>query len=281
VGALPALVEDQTGTADAFESLARAIMTTDTRPKWAAAGCQIDGHEVRLLGCAKGAGMIHPQMATMLAFVVSDVEINAALAQRALAEVAARTFNSVSVDGDTSTNDTLFLLANGASGAPPIRSAGSKYRLFVDALDNVCKALAFSIVADGEGATRLAEIEVRGAPSDPVAAQVARTIATSPLVKTAIAGADPNWGRILAAAGRTPSSNRVPLDFSKSEIQIAGIVVCRRGSAHPFDENAAHEAMLQQHVPITLDLKSGRGRATVWTCDFTDEYVRINTAYRT
>ena len=278
---IPDLIKSQTRSAEAYEGLARAIITTDTRPKWADALCRIDGQEVRLLGCAKGAGMIHPQMATMLAFVVSDAAISPPLAQRALAEVAGRTFNSVSVDGDTSTNDTLILLANGASGSRAIRSAGPDYRAFVAALESVCKDLALAIVADGEGATRVAEIQVRGAASDAMASKVAHTIATSPLVKTALAGADPNWGRILAAAGRTSWPKRVSFDFSKAEIQLGGIVVCRRGSAFPFDESAAHQAMLEQYVPIVFDLKNGPGRATVWTCDFTDDYIRINTAYRT
>ena len=281
LGALPGLVKDQLGSPGAFESVARAIMTTDTRPKWAAADYEIGGQQVRVLGCTKGAGMIHPNMATMLAFVVSDATISASAAQRALAEVAARTFNAISVDGDTSTNDTLILLANGASGCRAVRPGGRDYGLFVEALERVCKALALAIVADGEGATRVAEIEVRGAASDALATQVARTIATSPLVKTALAGADPNWGRILAAAGRTSWPKRDSFDFSKTEIRLGGIVVCRRGSAHPFDESAARQAMLEQYVPIVLDLKKGPGRARVWTCDFTNEYVRINTAYRT
>ena len=278
--AIPNLVGDQAGSPEAFTALAKAIMTTDTRPKWAAALCKIGGQEARLLGCAKGAGMIHPQLATMLAFVVSDVAISPPLAQRALRDVVTRTFNCVSVDGDTSTNDTLILLANGASGSRPIRSTGDDYRVFVEALESVCKHLALAIVADGEGATRVAEIEVRGLTSDALAAQVARSIATSPLVKTALAGADPNWGRILAAAGRTPLAKSVSLDFSNAEIRLGGIIVCRRAMAYPFDENAAHQAMLQQQVPIVLDLKSGPGRATVWTCDFTEGYIQTNTEYR-
>jgi len=279
--AIPRLVTDQTGSAEAYHGAARAIMTTDTRPKWSAASCRIGTKPVRVAGCAKGSGMIHPQMATMLAFVVTDAAINPALAQRALAEVTARTFNSVTVDGDTSTNDTLILLANGAAGAPAIRTAGRDYDRFLAALERVCKDLALAIVADGEGASRVAEIEVRGAPSDEVAGRVAHTVAGSPLVKTAIAGADPNWGRILAAAGRAPLARGIRLETARAEIRIGGVTVCRRGQAFPFDESAAHQKMKAQYVPIVVDLKSGRGRATVWTCDFTAEYVRINTAYRT
>ena len=279
--ALPELVANQSGSSEAFEAAARAIMTTDTRPKWAAGTCKINGEEARLLGCAKGSGMIHPNMATMLAFVVTDAAISPPLAQRALSEVVTRTFNSISVDGDTSTNDTLILLARGAAGSGAIRSGGPAYQAFLSALERVCKQLALAIVADGEGASRIAEIEVRGVASDGIAVQIARTIATSPLFKTALAGADPNWGRILAAAGRTPWPKGNPPNFSKAEIRLGGIAVCRRGSALPFDEDIAHELMLQQHVPIMLDLKSGPGQATVWTCDFTNEYIRINTAYRT
>ncbi|HUI43321.1 MAG TPA: bifunctional glutamate N-acetyltransferase/amino-acid acetyltransferase ArgJ [Terriglobia bacterium] len=281
VGAVPGLVKSQAGSPEAHAGVARAIMTTDTRAKWAAASCRIGKKEVRVLGCAKGAGMIHPQMATMLAFVVTDAALSPMQAQRALERAAATTFNTVSVDGDTSTNDSLILLANGTAGNPIIRSAGVHLRQFVKALESVCRELALAIVADGEGATRVAEIEVRGSPSEALAAHVARTVASSALVKTALAGADPNWGRILAAAGRAFWPKRVSLDYSKVEIRVAGILVCRQGQAHPFDEAAAHKKMLERYVPIVLDFKSGSGRATVWTCDFTADYVRINASYRT
>ncbi len=278
--AVPSLVSNLESTTDAYHSAARAIMTTDARPKWSAATCRVDGKEVRVLGCAKGAGMIHPQMATMLAFVVTDAALSWPVAARLLREVAGRTFNSVTVDGDTSTNDTLILLANGAAGAPPIRRAGPDLERFTRALESVCRDLALMIVCDGEGASRVAEIEVRGVASDAVAAVIARTIAGSPLVKTAFTGADPNWGRILAAAGRTPLPRGVAFDPASAEIRLAGITVCRRGQSHPFDEAAAHHKMLERHVPVIVDFKSGPGRATVWTSDFTTEYVRINSSYR-
>src|SRR5262249_51528387 len=150
-----------------------------------------------------------------------------------------------------------------------------------EVVETICRDLALAIVADGEGATRVAEIEVRGAPSDALAADVARTIASSPLVKTALAGADPNWGRILAAAGRTPLPPRPPVNPGRADIRLAGVVVCKGGSYHPFDEAAVHAKMLGQYVPITVDLKNGHGHAVVWTCDLTADYVRINTAYRT
>jgi len=280
IAAAPWLVSGQVSTANAYESVARAIMTTDARPKWSAASFRVGGKEVRVLGCAKGAGMIHPQMATMLAFVVTDAALSRPVVARLLRDVAIRTFNSVTVDGDTSTNDTLILLANGASGAQPIRSAGADLLRFTRALESVCRHLALAIVSDGEGARRVAEIEVRGVVSDSAAAAIARTIACSPLVKTAIAGADPNWGRILAAAGRAQLPKRVAFDPSRAEIRLAGMTVCRRGQAHPFDEDAAHQKMLERHLPIVVDFKAGRGRATVWTCDFNEEYVRINSSYR-
>ncbi len=275
--AVPGLARAMAAAPGAFSQLTRAIMTTDTRPKWAAASCRIGGKRVRLLGCAKGAGMIHPQMATMLAFVLTDAAAQSRVLQRALREVVGRTFNSITIDGDTSTNDTLLLLANGASGALRVARKGRGYRRFVLALEKVCRALALAIVADGEGAKRVIEIEVRGAPSSRAAERVARTIASSPLVKTALAGADPNWGRILAAAGRAG----VLFDPARVEVRLAGMTVCQRGREHPFNERAAHRRLLRLYVPIVVDLKCGRGWACIWTCDFTADYVRINASYRT
>ncbi len=312
LNALPAVARVQRSSAATFATLTRAIMTTDTRPKWAAAICRIGGQRVRLLGCAKGAGMIHPQMApptaTMLAFVLTDAAMRPALLQRALNEVVGRTFNAITIDGDTSTNDTLLVLANGASPAPRISAENGHYRRFVVALESVCRELALRIVADGEGARRVVEIEVRGAPSDHAAEQVARTIAGSPLVKTALAGADPNWGRILAAVGRTPLPKNQTFDPARVEIRVAGLLVCRGGQEHPFSERIAHRRLLAPYVPIVVDLGcqaknkrvpdpgvarmgvrlrpndrawKGQGTARIWTCDFTADYVRINASYRT
>jgi glutamate N-acetyltransferase / amino-acid N-acetyltransferase len=260
-----------------FEQVARAIMTTDTRPKWAAATCRIGGKQVRLVGCAKGSGMIHPNLATMLSFVLTDATVSPAVLARSLRTATGSTFNSISVDGDTSTNDTLAVLASGQSGAPEIGAGGQDNQKFTRALEEVCRSLALLIVGDGEGAQRVIEIEVRGAPSDRAADQIARTIANSSLVKTAFAGADPNWGRILAAAGRAG----VSFNFERVDVWLAGIPVCRRGREHPFDERLAHEKMLAKRVPVRVDLRSGPGRARMWTCDFTQEYVHINAAYRT
>lgn len=275
--AIPALTLARGAEPGAFEQVARAIMTTDTRPKWTSATCRIGGKQVRVLGCAKGSGMIHPNMATMLSYILTDAAISPALLTRALREVTGPTFNSITVDGDSSTNDTLAILANGQSGARKITSRGGDYNRFVSALRNACESLALAIVEDGEGAQRVIEIEVRGARSDRAADQIARTIANSSLVKTAFAGADPNWGRILAAAGRSG----INFDFERVDIWLAGIPVCRRGREHPFDERTAHEKMLAKHVPVTVDLRSGKGHARIWTCDFTQEYVHINASYRT
>jgi glutamate N-acetyltransferase / amino-acid N-acetyltransferase len=280
IAGLSGLAKSAENSPEAFDGAARAIMTTDTRPKWAAASCRIGGVPVNLLGFAKGSGMISPHLATMLAFVVTDAAISRPLAHRALQAVSGRTFNCVTVDGDTSTNDTLILMGNGASGARLIRTVESDYERFLGTLGSVCKELALSLVADGEGATRVAEIEVRGAPTDEIATQVARTIANSPLVKTALAGADPNWGRILCAAGYAPLPKRMLFDLAHPDIRLAGITVCRAGQACAIDENALHQKMLAEHVPIIVDFKQGKGQAAVWTCDFTGEYVRINSAYR-
>jgi glutamate N-acetyltransferase/amino-acid N-acetyltransferase len=275
--AIPQLAQSRSSGAAAFEQFTHAIMTTDTRPKWAAAKCRIGGEKVRILGCAKGSGMIEPNMATMLGFLATDAAISPTLLSKGLRTVVSSTFNAITVDGDTSTNDTVTLLANGESGARKISSENGDYGHFCAALEVVCRSLALAIVADGEGAERVIEIEVRGATSDRAADKIARTIANSPLVKTAFAGADPNWGRILASAGRSG----VSFEPNSVDIHVAGICVCRRGREHAFDERVAHRKMLAKYVPVIVDLHAGRGAARVWTCDFTAEYVRINASYRT
>jgi glutamate N-acetyltransferase/amino-acid N-acetyltransferase len=286
--AAPGLAKSLAFSPRAFDGLTRAMMTTDTRPKRAAASCRIGGSAgektARVAGCAKGAGMIHPNMATMLSFVVTDAAVAPDVLDCALREVANRTFNCITVDGDSSTNDTLLVLANGASGANKITEAdGADYKNFVAALEEVCKTLAIGIVEDGEGATHLVQIEVRGAPNDAAAKKVAETIALSALVKTAIAGADPNWGRILAAAGRSG----VPFNPDHAEIWLGGMKMYgpAKGASYsialPLDERAAHKRLQKKDVPIAIDLHAGSGAARMWTCDFTKEYVRINASYRT
>src|SRR5207244_7162779 len=275
--ALPSLTQNRRPSARSFVELSLAICTTDTRPKTASASFKMAGKRIHLVGCAKGAGMIHPNMATTLAFVVTDAAISPSLLQRSLRDVTSRTFNSISVDGDTSTNDTLLVLANGAAGTPSISNGSKAHRQFAASLEEVCGSLAQQIVADGEGAQRVIEIEVRGARTESAARKIAETIATSPLVKTAFAGADPNWGRIFAAAGRSG----VKFDPSLVEITMAGIKVLKRGQPLDFNERAASNKLLTAHVPIVVHLHAGQSSAKYWTCDFTAEYVRINASYRT
>jgi len=275
--ALPMLARNRRPSARSFAELSLAICTTDTRPKTASSSFRMSGKRIHLIGCAKGAGMIHPNMATTLAFVATDANISPSLLQRTLRDVTGRTFNAVSVDGDTSTNDTLLVLANGAAGAPTIANASKAHRRFSAALEQVCGSLAQQIVADGEGAQRVIEIEVRGAKTESAAKRIAETIATSPLVKTAFAGGDPNWGRIFAAAGRSG----VKFDPSLVEITMVGIKVLKRGQPLDFNERAASNKLLADHVPIVIHLHAGPAVARYWTCDFTAEYVRINASYRT
>jgi glutamate N-acetyltransferase / amino-acid N-acetyltransferase len=275
--ALPKVSRNRRASARSFAEASLAICTTDTRPKTAAASFKMAGKRVHMAGCAKGAGMIHPNMATTLAFVVTDAAIAPGLLQRTLKDVTARTFNAISIDGDTSTNDTLLVLANAAAAAPPIRNGSAAHRRFTAALEEVCRSLALQIVADGEGAQRVIEIEVRGAKTEAAARKIGETIATSPLVKTAFAGGDPNWGRIFAAAGRSG----VRFDPALVDITMAGIRVLRRGRPLDFNERAASNKLLAEHVPIVVDLGAGKARARYWTCDMTAEYVRINASYRT
>jgi glutamate N-acetyltransferase/amino-acid N-acetyltransferase len=275
--ALPVIARHRRPSARSFAELSLAICTTDTRPKTAASSFKMAGKRIHFVGCAKGAGMIHPNMATMLAFVITDAAIAPSLLQNTLRDVTSRTFNAISIDGDTSTNDTLLVLANGAAGAPSIKSGSAAHRAFSAALEDVCRSLALQIVADGEGAQRVIEIEVRGAKSESAARRIAETIATSPLVKTAFAGGDPNWGRIFAAAGRSG----VSFDPLRVDIQMAGIPVLRRGQPLNFNERAASNRLLAKHVPIVVNMRAGSAVARYWTCDFTAEYVRINASYRT
>jgi glutamate N-acetyltransferase / amino-acid N-acetyltransferase len=275
--ALPGITRNRRPSARSFAEFSLAICTTDTRPKTGSAWFKMGRKRVHLVGCAKGAGMIHPNMATTLAFVATDANISPSLLQKTLRDVAGRTFNCISIDGDTSTNDTLLVLANGACGAPAVKSGTSAHRAFSRALEEVCHSLALQVVRDGEGAQRVIEIEVRGCKTETAARRIAQTIATSPLVKTAFAGGDPNWGRIFAAAGRAG----VKFDPSRVDIHMAGIPVLRRGQPLDFNERAASNRLLEKNVHVIVDLHAGRAVARYWTCDFTAEYVRINASYRT
>jgi glutamate N-acetyltransferase/amino-acid N-acetyltransferase len=275
--ALSGIARNRRPSVRSFAELSLAICTTDTRPKTAASSFRMARRRIHFMGCAKGAGMIHPNMATTLAFVVTDAAISPSLLQKILRDVTTRTFNAISIDGDTSTNDTLLVLANGASGAPQIKAGTAAHRSFAKSLEEVCHSLALQIVGDGEGAQRVMQIEVRGAKTESAARQIARTIATSPLVKTAFAGGDPNWGRVFAAAGRAG----VKFDPNLVDIHMAGIPVLRRGEPLDFNEREASNRLLERQVMLVMNLHAGRASARYWTCDFTAEYVRINASYRT
>jgi glutamate N-acetyltransferase/amino-acid N-acetyltransferase len=260
-------------------ALARAIMTTDTRPKHCAVRVALPGGgAITIGGMAKGAGMIHPNMATLLAAVTTDAAVAPSALDAALRRAVELSFNSISVDGDTSTNDTLLAMANGAAGAAPIESLETPDgAAFLEGLVAVCRHLAHAVVRDGEGATRFVTITVRGARSDADAKLAAMTIARSPLVKTALYGADPNWGRVLCAIGYSGAE----VDPDRVALLFGGMRVLEGGLPLPFDERAASDLLDVAEVRIDADLGLGTGEATVWTCDFTESYVKINAEYRT
>lgn len=264
--------------ADRWAEAGQAIMTTDTFSKGSAAEAEIDGVKVRVAGIAKGSGMIAPDMATMLAFIVTDAAI-APPVLRALLNVHVRTtFNSVTVDGDTSTNDTALIFATGASGAPRIGRVGDRrLKSFSAALDKVMLDLAHQLVRDGEGATKFVKVTVDGAASPASARKLAKSIADSPLVKTAIAGEDANWGRIVMAVGKTEE----PVDRDRLAIRFGPHVAAIDGAPSPtYDEAKMSAYMKRPEIDITVDVGSGRASATVWTCDLTKRYIEINGDYR-
>ncbi len=282
VAALP-LVATQFGESpDHVQQFAEAILTTDTRAKIASLEISIGDKPVHLFGVAKGAGMIAPHLiphAPMLAYSFTDANVASADLQNFLNDAIEPTFNCISIDGDTSTNDTVLLLASGASGVTVAHASPEEAsKVFAKALLTICGSLARQVVEDGEGAGHVIELAVEGASSAEAARRIARSIANSPLVKTAFAGCDPNWGRILAAAGYSGAS----MDPGRASIWIGGLPVCRNGrAAQDFDKNKVHEAMLQRTVQVRVDLGMGHGACEFLTCDLTAEYVRINAEYST
>jgi glutamate N-acetyltransferase/amino-acid N-acetyltransferase len=260
--------------ADQGLAAARAIMTTDLSPKEAAATITIGGREAAIGGMAKGAGMIEPMMATMLGFVTTDAAVPAGLLDRALREAVDETFNAITVDGDSSTNDCVLLLANGASGAVVDEAT---YGAFLVGLKAVCRELALAIVRGGEGATKLVTVNVTGAASTAEARKAAKVIANSLLVKTALHGGDPNWGRLICAAGRAG----VAFDASRAGVTIGSIVLFKDGQPHDELAPKAAEYLKGTDLTVGVDLGSGSASSTVWTCDLSAEYVRINADYRT
>jgi glutamate N-acetyltransferase/amino-acid N-acetyltransferase len=260
----------------ALVTAARGMMTTDTRPKFSGASFECDGRPLTLCGVAKGAAMIGPRMATMLGVIMTDAAIAADDAQAALVEAVDRTFNCVSVDGHMSTNDTVLLLANGAAGGPAL--SGEGLAAFGRSLHAICESLAREIADDGEGATHLIRIDVRGCRSRDDARQIARTVADSPLVKTAISGADPNWGRIVSAAGYAG----VPFNPSGLVLRLNGAILFERGAPVPFDAAAVSRGIRSaRETTIELDLSEGDAEIRFHTSDLTAEYVRLNADYHT
>jgi glutamate N-acetyltransferase/amino-acid N-acetyltransferase len=277
VAVLPELAARLGPESDHFQQAAQAILTTDTVEKTAFARLEIDGKEVRIAALCKGSGMIHPQLvphATMLVYVMTDAAIEPPVLSEYLLQSIEASFNRISVDGDTSTNDTVLLLASGASGA----AIGSGNAEFGAALTRVCTSLAKQIVADGEGVTHVVELRIDGTANDADALKIAKAIAHSPLVKTAWAGSDPNWGRLVAAIGYSGAA----IDPERIDIWFGSLRICRNGGrAEEFDEAAAHAYLKQSEFSIAIQLHQGAGSCVFWTTDLTAGYVHINADYST
>lgn len=263
--------------AEGAERFSQAILTTDLVKKEACVTLTVDGKPVTIGGACKGSGMIHPNMATMLAFVTTDVAIDAEALQALLLDSTNVTFNMITVDGDTSTNDMLLVMASGLAGNAQLTLAHPDWETFAQAFRHVCESLAKQIARDGEGAAHLIEVQVTGAVSDFSAGAIAKTIVGSSLVKSAVFGADANWGRIIAAAGRAGQ----PINPDSVDIRLGGITVLQQSKPVLFDEEAALHYLQGDTVQIFVDLHGGEGSATAWGCDLTYDYVRINAAYRT
>jgi glutamate N-acetyltransferase/amino-acid N-acetyltransferase len=259
------------------ERAARAIMTTDTVVKTAASLVTIGGRTCTVGGMAKGAGMIHPDMATLLAFVTTDAAVERSVLQELLNDVCARTFNCLSIDGDTSTNDTLLLLANGASGAPTVVAGTASHAALLDAIEDVCTSLVEQLAADAEGATKAIRVVVSGAGDDAQARAAARTVVLSPLVKSAVHGADPNWGRIVAALGRSGAS----FSLDRCHLTIGAVEVFAAGQPVAVEIDAIRAAFSRPRIDIGVELGAGEGHGRAWGCDLSPEYVHINADYTT
>lgn len=276
---IPSLIEavNENGSQDAAEG----IMTTDTKVKEVAVEFEIGGKLCRIGGIAKGSGMIHPDMATMLVFITTDCNISSEMLKKALSTDIENTFNMVSVDGDTSTNDMVCVLANGMAENEEINSESENFKTFMQALNTVTVHLCRCIAGDGEGATKLLECKVSGAENEKVAKTVAKSVICSSLTKAAMFGADANWGRVLCAIGYS----KAPVDVTKIDVSFKSsegeIVVCKNGAGIEFSEEKAKEILLQEEIEIIVNLNSGKASATAWGCDLTYEYVKINGDYRT
>jgi glutamate N-acetyltransferase/amino-acid N-acetyltransferase len=272
---IPALVSGLAGGEAALRSFGRAIMTTDTKPKLASASFRAGGRTVSIAGVAKGSGMIHPNMATMLVYIFCDIEASQAALKGPLKAAVDASFNAISVDGDTSTNDTVLLLASGASKVK--LSSPGVMKQFSQALGGICASLAEQVVRDGEGAKHLVRLRVSGARTALQAREAARAVANSPLVKTAWAGCDPNWGRMFSTLG----TSGAPVDPSRVSLAIGPHKVFGKGRALSFDKKAAHELLKRPEYVISIGLGLGKASAEFLTCDLTEEYIRINAEYST
>ncbi|MDA3939533.1 MAG: bifunctional glutamate N-acetyltransferase/amino-acid acetyltransferase ArgJ [Spirochaetia bacterium] len=279
--AIPNAVPQLTSKSEGFQSAGRAILTTDLNEKYASVVIKLGDKDVLISGIAKGSGMIHPNMATMLGFILTDANISQNLLQKALAYAANKTFNMISVDGDTSTNDMVLVMANGKAENIAIKEDDDNFKLLVKALFNISKHLAKSIVRDGEGATKLIEVEVNGCTNLIDAQKIAKSVIGSSLVKTAIFGGDPNWGRIIAAIGYSGAE----FDPEKVSIYFQGapgyVCVMQNGEPHHFDAGSAEAILKQKDVFITINMDSGNYTSTAWGCDLSYDYVKINADYHT
>lgn len=264
-------------SADGSENAGNAILTTDTYSKSCAAEVEIAGKKVRFGAIAKGSGMIQPNMATMLCFITTDAAIDSRLLQKALSETTEVSFNMTSIDGDMSTNDMAVVLANGAAGNARIQAEGADYEAFKKVLESICKGLAQRIAADGEGATKFLTVNVSGTKSFADAKTIAMSVAKSPLVKTAFFGEDPNWGRVICAVGYAG----IPMDPKTTVVKFGGIPVYANGVGAACDEEALRAVMGEHDIAIDIDMGAGEASATVWTCDFSYAYVKINGEYHT
>ena len=278
---MPAAAAGLTAGPEGSDAAARAIMTTDTVKKELAFSLTLGGKEVTLGAIAKGSGMIHPNMGTMLCFITTDCAITHEMLEDALREVVARTFNRVTVDGDTSTNDMCLALANGMAGNPLIEWKDEDYSAFLAALEELCRQLARSIAGDGEGASKLVTCRMTGARSEESAERLAKAVVSSSLVKAAMFGSDANWGRVLCAMGYSKAPFRPEHVDVTFQSQVGSVPVCRQGDGLPFDEDAAKRILSEKEVVILVDLHEGDEAAECWGCDLTYDYVKINGDYRT
>lgn len=272
IAAISSEHEDEQG-----ENFSQAILTTDTRPKTVAVQVMIDGKKVTIAGAAKGSGMIHPNMATMLSFITTDAEVDQAALVSLLKETTDQTFNCITVDGDTSTNDMVLVLANGLAKNNPLQASHPDWASFQAGFSYVCQELAKQIARDGEGATKLIEVEVQGAKSNQDAQRIAKTIVGSSLLKSAVFGCDPNWGRIICAVGYSGAE----LDPNQVKVNLGPFTVVESGLPREFDRQAAVDYLKQDEIKIEVLLHHGSGKAVAWGCDLTYDYVKINAMYTT